>query len=101
MATSFFGGSFFGGEFFNFGGGGVPTRKKRRWALIGDRLYNATEEEIADLLAIPLVMVQAQPEMTRRQVQRAKVKMKKAGIAPVVVAQPVDDDDAVVMFLWH
>jgi hypothetical protein len=57
MTASFFGGAFFGGEFFNSGAApgatavtGAGSVRKRRWALIGERMYHADDEEIRTLL---------------------------------------------------
>jgi hypothetical protein len=104
MITSFFGGAFFGGEFFNTAvvivqsdvtpAGGV-IGGRRRWALIGDRVYHATDDEIRMLLdsyvapekQLDVPEVESKPAVKKR-VKRVAVRI------PEIVPEPLKSDFA-------
>lgn len=98
---NFFGGSFFGGGFFGVTvttdaptpAGGVIG--KRRWVLIGDKLYHANAEETAMLLdayiapekELPVPEVETKPPKKKRTPPR-----KVAVEVPQIIPEPFRDD---------
>lgn len=96
---NFFGGTFFGGGFFGAltGGAGAVGGRKRRWALIDDRLYHATDNEIQELLEASPKPVE--PVYVSKRVAK---KIKQTKRVEVVEAKPTwDDEDDIEILLWH
>jgi hypothetical protein len=84
-------------------GGPTPAGgigKKRRWALIDERLYHATDDEIQELLqAAPAVVEPVY--VSRRVAKKIKAKQGVERIERVEVKPEWDDEDDIEVLLWH